>query len=202
MRVAVPRETAPGERRVALVPETVSKLRERGFEIRVERGAGAAAGFPDDELRGGGRRARRRAVRCSRAPRASSAWPLPPLTKPRRSRPGTVLIGFLNPLTDTEGVARLRERERRRVRDGVDPADHARAADGRALVAGDRRRLQGRAARRRPRAEALPDADDGRGHDRSRPRARHRRRGRRAPGDRDRPPARRRRLRRSTCGPR
>jgi alanine dehydrogenase len=32
MRVAVPKETAPGERRVALVPETVSKLREAGFE--------------------------------------------------------------------------------------------------------------------------------------------------------------------------
>jgi NAD(P) transhydrogenase subunit alpha len=48
MRVAVPRETAPGERRVALVPETVSKLRESGFELRAERGAGAAAGFPDD----------------------------------------------------------------------------------------------------------------------------------------------------------
>ena len=49
MRVAVPKETAPGERRVALVPETVSKLREAGFEVRIERGAGDAAGFPDDE---------------------------------------------------------------------------------------------------------------------------------------------------------
>ncbi len=48
MRVAVPRETAPGERRVALVPETVSKLSAAGFEIRMEQGAGAAAGFPDD----------------------------------------------------------------------------------------------------------------------------------------------------------
>ena len=48
MRVAVPRETAPGERRVALVPETISKLRETGFELRIERGAGQEAGFPDD----------------------------------------------------------------------------------------------------------------------------------------------------------
>jgi NAD(P) transhydrogenase subunit alpha len=47
MRVAVPKETAPGERRVALVPETVSRLGD-GFEVRVERGAGAAAGFDDD----------------------------------------------------------------------------------------------------------------------------------------------------------
>ena len=48
MRVAVPRETAPGERRVALVPETVSKLRGTGLEVCVERAAGQAAGFPDE----------------------------------------------------------------------------------------------------------------------------------------------------------
>ena len=48
MRVAVPRETAPGERRVALVPETVSRLRAAGFDVRVQLGAGAAAGFSDE----------------------------------------------------------------------------------------------------------------------------------------------------------
>ena len=47
MRVAVPKETAPGERRVALVPETVSKLGD-GFQVQVERGAGGAAGFVDE----------------------------------------------------------------------------------------------------------------------------------------------------------
>ena len=47
MRVAVPKETAPGERRVALVPETVAKLGD-GFQIQVERDAGAAAGFGDE----------------------------------------------------------------------------------------------------------------------------------------------------------
>ena len=48
MRVVVPREAAAGERRVALVPESVARLTGSGFEIVVERGAGAAAGFPDD----------------------------------------------------------------------------------------------------------------------------------------------------------
>ena len=48
MRVAVPKETAPGERRVALVPETVSRLREAGFDVRIERDAGVAAGFLDE----------------------------------------------------------------------------------------------------------------------------------------------------------
>src|SRR5437879_6597787 len=47
MRVGVTRETAPGERRVALVPETAGKLTAAGFDVVVERGAGDAASFPD-----------------------------------------------------------------------------------------------------------------------------------------------------------
>ena len=47
MRVGVTRESTTGERRVALVPETVAKLVAAGFEIVVEPGAGAPASFPD-----------------------------------------------------------------------------------------------------------------------------------------------------------
>ena len=47
MRIAVPRETAPDERRVGLVPDGVAKLVKAGHSITVERGAGAAAGAPD-----------------------------------------------------------------------------------------------------------------------------------------------------------
>ena len=47
MRIGVPRETAAGERRVALVPEVVGKLIPAGFEVLVQRGAGEAASFPD-----------------------------------------------------------------------------------------------------------------------------------------------------------
>ena len=49
MKVGVPRETAAGERRVALVPETVKRLAGGGFEVAVERGAGEAASFPDPD---------------------------------------------------------------------------------------------------------------------------------------------------------
>lgn len=45
MRIAVPRETAPGERRVALVPADVARLTRAGHAVVVERGAGDAAGF-------------------------------------------------------------------------------------------------------------------------------------------------------------
>jgi NAD(P) transhydrogenase subunit alpha len=51
MRIAVPHETAPGERRVALVPESCKKLVQAGYRIGIEAGAGQAAGFPDAEYR-------------------------------------------------------------------------------------------------------------------------------------------------------
>jgi NAD(P) transhydrogenase subunit alpha len=51
MRLAVPRETAPRERRVALAPESCKKLVQAGYEISIEAGAGDAAGFPDSAYR-------------------------------------------------------------------------------------------------------------------------------------------------------
>ncbi len=51
MRIGVPKETAPGERRVALVPESCKKLKQAGYEIAVETGAGVSAGYPDDAYR-------------------------------------------------------------------------------------------------------------------------------------------------------
>src|SRR5476651_732206 len=47
MRIAVPRERAPRESRVALVPESVAKLVKAGATVTVEHDAGLAAGFPD-----------------------------------------------------------------------------------------------------------------------------------------------------------
>ena len=47
MKVGVAKETAPGERRVALVPEALGKLTAAGLEVLVERGAGAGAAIPD-----------------------------------------------------------------------------------------------------------------------------------------------------------
>ena len=109
MRVVVPKETAPGERRVALVPETVSKLRAAGFEVRVERGAGLAAGFPDEDYTAAG------AELADTGSLLSSADALVGVSRPSDEviaslTEGTVVIGFLEPLTDQEGIARLRER--------------------------------------------------------------------------------------------
>jgi H+-translocating NAD(P) transhydrogenase subunit alpha len=51
LRIAVPREVAPGERRVALVPESCKKLIQAGYEIAIEAGAGDAAGIGDEKYR-------------------------------------------------------------------------------------------------------------------------------------------------------
>jgi proton-translocating NAD(P)+ transhydrogenase subunit alpha len=105
MRVGAARETAPGERRVALVPETVAKLTAAGFEVVVEPGAGEAASFPD--------------VAYTEAGAAlGSPWDADAVVKVRkpndtelaRFRDGQVLVGFLEPLSDPQGLARLAER--------------------------------------------------------------------------------------------
>jgi len=107
MRIGVPRETAAGERRVALVPELVGKLAPAGFEVLVERRAGQAASFPDTDYEAAGARladdvwSETEAVVKVQAPTAGEAG---------RLRDGQVLIGFLQPLTDSEGVERLAER--------------------------------------------------------------------------------------------
>ena len=47
MRVGVPNEIYPGERRVAATPQSVKRLRKLGFEVQIERGAGESADYPD-----------------------------------------------------------------------------------------------------------------------------------------------------------
>jgi proton-translocating NAD(P)+ transhydrogenase subunit alpha len=106
MRIGVPQETAQGERRVALVPEVVAKLVETGHELVVERGAGSAASFEDEAYADAG------------ATVADSAWDADAVVKVQkpsaeeaaRLRTGAVLIGFLQPLTDPEGIERLASR--------------------------------------------------------------------------------------------
>ena len=48
MIIGVPKETYPGEQRVALIPATLPSLKKEGMEVQIETGAGAASGYPDD----------------------------------------------------------------------------------------------------------------------------------------------------------
>jgi NAD(P) transhydrogenase subunit alpha len=106
MRIGVPRETAAGERRVALVPEIVGKLVPGGFDVLLQRGAGEAASFPDAAYEEAGAQlvddwADAEAVMKVQKPTEDEAG---------RLREGQVLIGFLQPLTDLEGIERLAQR--------------------------------------------------------------------------------------------
>src|ERR1043166_6188813 len=103
MRVGVPRESAPGERRVALVPEVVSRLASGGFEVVVEAGAGDAASFPDAAYEEAGARVGADPWDADAVVKVQS----PSAEEAGRLREGQILIGFLQPLTDREGVERL-----------------------------------------------------------------------------------------------
>jgi H+-translocating NAD(P) transhydrogenase subunit alpha len=103
MRLGVPKETAPGERRVALVPEAVGRLVGAGFEVAVERGAGEAAAFPDEAFAEAG---------AALVDNAFDADAVVKVQKPSAPeveglRDGSVLVAFLQPLTDPEGIERL-----------------------------------------------------------------------------------------------
>src|ERR1051325_9710607 len=54
MIVSVPKETFPGERRVALIPASAGSLLQSGLQVKIEAGAGEAAGFPDAQYREAG----------------------------------------------------------------------------------------------------------------------------------------------------
>ena len=109
MRVAVPKEIAPGERRVALVPEIVEKLAAVGFDVAVEQGAGEGATFSDSEYREAGARvvsleevyADAEGVVKVQKPSAEEVERLPE---------GSILIAFLQPLTDPDGIESLARR--------------------------------------------------------------------------------------------
>ena len=103
MRVGVPRETAAGECRVALVPEVVSRLVPGGFEVLVEGGAGEAASFPDGDYEEAGARIVGNPYEADAVVKVQK----PSSDEAGRLREGQVLIGFLQPLTDKEGLERL-----------------------------------------------------------------------------------------------
>jgi len=113
MIVGVPRESFPGERRVALVPATIPNLIKAGLEVLVEAGAGAAAGYPDaDYAAKGAKIAADRAevfraadivvqILCYGSNDKTGKADVPLFRK------GQVLIGFLRPLGSIETIQEI-----------------------------------------------------------------------------------------------
>lgn len=116
MRIAVPKETAPGEQRVALVPESCKKLIQSGYQISIEAGAGEAAGFADAAYRDMGV-----TVENDPATLLGSADLVLKINAPALSssgrdevawmRPGAVYLGGLMPLRNLPAVRALQARK-------------------------------------------------------------------------------------------
>ena len=101
MRVGVPKETAPRETRVSLIPAGANTLKKAGLDVVIETGAGAAAGFPDAAFREQG------ASIVSRSEVFQTADILlqvraAPASGPLRS--GQAVIGFADPLGAPQAV--------------------------------------------------------------------------------------------------
>ena len=96
MKIGVPKEIAPNERRVALTPDVAGRLTKGGFEIFIERGAGSAAFFPDEAYGAAGAKVSDRAsvigqsdiVLQVQAPVAAELAPY---------REGSALVAFFQP---------------------------------------------------------------------------------------------------------
>jgi H+-translocating NAD(P) transhydrogenase subunit alpha len=106
MQIGVPTETAAGERRVALVPEAVRKLVGQGLDVVVQCGAGAGALIPDSQFEQAG------AKLLDDAPAVFGSDVVVKVSPPSAEevallKRDTVLIGFLQPLTNGDGVRAL-----------------------------------------------------------------------------------------------
>jgi NAD(P) transhydrogenase subunit alpha len=111
VRFLVPREQSPGEKRVAATPETVRRLLGKGVSVQVQQGAGAAAGFRDDDFL---------AVGAELGPEEGLPWEeadgvlcvqAPPAESLQRLRPGALLVGLLSPYGATDLAETLNGRE-------------------------------------------------------------------------------------------
>jgi len=116
MQIAVLKETQPGERRVALTPESCKKLAQAGYALAIESGAGAAAYFTDDAYREVGCSVEADAVTLAAA--ADLVLKVnPPAVDPagrnevQWMRPGAILVASLMPLRNAEAVRALAARK-------------------------------------------------------------------------------------------
>jgi proton-translocating NAD(P)+ transhydrogenase subunit alpha len=106
MKIGVPRETVPGERRVALVPETVGRLVKGGNEVVVERGAGTEAAFVDSAYEAAGAKIVDDAFDAELIAKVQKPTP----DEVAKLKQGQVLIAFLQPLVEPQLARTLAER--------------------------------------------------------------------------------------------
>lgn len=111
MKIGVPKEIAPHERRVALVPETVAKLTKSGIEVQIEAGAGLGSSYPDGDYQAAGAQ-----VISDRKTLFGTSDIFIKVQKPSAEeigllREGSVLIGILQPLINPDLVQQLAQKK-------------------------------------------------------------------------------------------
>jgi H+-translocating NAD(P) transhydrogenase subunit alpha len=109
VKVSVPKETKPGERRVALVPDVAGKLVDAGLEVAVQAGAGAEAHLPDEQYTEKGATIVGDAGELLRQADVILEVAAPEGAELDAIREGAILIGFLSPFTNPDLVRRLAE---------------------------------------------------------------------------------------------
>ncbi|MEZ4587881.1 MAG: Re/Si-specific NAD(P)(+) transhydrogenase subunit alpha [Gemmatimonadales bacterium] len=111
MRIGVLRETAAHERRVALVPATVQRLVKGGHSVLVERGAGEAAFYPDDQYRSAGATVADSAAQVAEQVELVVKVQRPSLEEAAVLKPGTILVCLMAPHAASDLLAKLAERK-------------------------------------------------------------------------------------------
>ncbi|MEY2723706.1 MAG: hypothetical protein RIR93_522 [Actinomycetota bacterium] len=102
MRIAVPKEIKPGEKRVALVPDIISKLIKSGHEVVIESGAGVAAEYSDKQFIDAGAQIKSGDV-LSNSDVILSVQPLTP-SQIKSLKKGALTISFLSPVTASDSI--------------------------------------------------------------------------------------------------
>lgn len=109
MRIGVPRETREGETRVALIPESVPRLKKSGLDVSIEKGAGTEAGFTDDAYKDKGAEIESDAKALFK--KSDIVLKVKPPTKKELGllREKQILIGLLDAFNELDGVRKLAE---------------------------------------------------------------------------------------------
>jgi len=102
VRISVPKETRPGENRVALVPDIISKLTRAGLEVVIESGAGVSAQFSDEQFTKAGAIVKSGNV-ISDSDVVASIQPLTP-DQMKSLKKGAITISFLSPTTAVDSI--------------------------------------------------------------------------------------------------
>lgn len=102
MRIAVPREIKSGEKRVALVPDIISKLTKAGLEVVIETGAGVAAQYSDKQFSDAGAQVKSTDV-IADADVVLSVQPLNP-AQMKTLKKGAITISFLSPAGSADSI--------------------------------------------------------------------------------------------------